>query len=150
VVVAESGGLAALVREIERALTATGAMVVVLHHPEGSTQASAANAAGADVFVGVAVEPDAEGCSTAYFSGHGGASPGGLRLAELLQATVPNALDVKDGGTRGMTLPVLRETRMPAVWCELGPPSVVVQRGAELAAAVAGALVQWAAAPCGD
>jgi N-acetylmuramoyl-L-alanine amidase len=150
VAVAESGGLAAIVREIERALTATGAVVVVLHHPEGSSQASAANAAGADVFVGIAVEPDAEGCSTAYFSGHGGPSPGGLRLAELLQAAVPNALDIKDGGSHGMTLPALRETRMPAVWCELGPPSVVVQRGAELAAAVAGALVQWAAAPCAD
>jgi N-acetylmuramoyl-L-alanine amidase len=150
VAVAEAGGLDALARQIERALAATGAMVTVLHHPEGSSQAAAANAAEVDVFVGVAVEPEAEGCTTAYFSGHGGPSPGGLRLAELLQSSVPTALDVKDGGTRGMTLPVLRETRMPAVWCEVGPPSVVVQRSAELAAAVAAALTRWAAAPCAD
>lgn len=149
VAVAESGGLAALARELERTLHATGAVVIVLHHPEGSSQAAAANAADADVFVGVAVEPDTEACTTAYFAGHGGASPGGLRLAELFQAAIPAALDIKDGGTRGMSLPVLRETRMPAVWCELGPPSVVVERGAELAAAVAGALTRWAAAPVG-
>ncbi|HZQ27152.1 MAG TPA: N-acetylmuramoyl-L-alanine amidase [Acidimicrobiales bacterium] len=150
IAVAEAGGLDALARQIERALAATGAVVTVLHHPEGSSQAAAANTAGVDVFVGIAVEPEAEGCSTAYYSGHGGPSPGGLRLAELLQSSVPVALDVKDGGTRGMTLPVLRETRMPAVWCEVGPPSVVVQRGAELAAAVATALTRWAAAPCAD
>jgi N-acetylmuramoyl-L-alanine amidase len=148
VVVAEGGGLDALARELERALVATGALVTVLHHPDGSTQAAAANAAAADVFIGVAVDPDAEGCSTAYYAGHGGASTGGRRLAELLQAAVPDALDVKDGGTRGMAVPALRETRMPAVLCELGPPSAVVERAAELAAAVTAALARWAAAPC--
>ena len=35
-----------------------------------------------------------------------------------------------------MRLPVLRETRMPAVLCQLGPSGPVVERTAELAQAV--------------
>ena len=49
----------------------------------------------------------------------------------------------KAGDPSGMSLPVLRETRMPAVLCELGPPAVVVGRGAELACAFSRALERW-------
>lgn len=45
-----------------------------------------------------------------------------------------------------MTLSVLRETRMPAVVCEVGPPAIVV-RHAVLAEALVRALVAWAATP---
>jgi N-acetylmuramoyl-L-alanine amidase len=148
VVVAESGGLHALVRAVERQLTHAGAAVSVIQHPDGSEQAVVANAAGADVFVGLALDPEADGCWTAYFAGFGGESPGGRRLAELAQETVPGALGVKDGGARGMSLPVLRETRMPAVVCDLGPPAAVVERQAEAAVALRQALTRWAEAPC--
>ena len=45
-----------------------------------------------------------------------------------------------------MAIPVLRETRMPAVVCELGPPALVVERGGALATAFCQAFAHWAGA----
>jgi N-acetylmuramoyl-L-alanine amidase len=147
VAVAEQGGLDALARAVEHQIAARGGDVTVLHHPDGAELAAAANAVEAEVFFGLHLEPDAEGCATAYYEGLGGASPGGRRLAELTQCALPAALGVKDGGARGMSIPVLRETRMPAVVCELGPASIVVERSAEVAMAVGDALGAWVTAP---
>ena len=147
VVVAENGGLGALARALERALVGNGADVAVLQHPDGSEQAGGANAVGAEVLLALKLDPESEGCTAAYYCGHGWESPGGRRLAELVQAIVPTAIGVKDGGVRGMSVPVLRESRMPAVLCELGPAPVVVERGAELAHALAEALSAWTVVP---
>ena len=46
-----------------------------------------------------------------------------------------------------MSLPVLRETRMPAVICEVGPPAAVVERAGALADAIVEALTVWAVTP---
>jgi N-acetylmuramoyl-L-alanine amidase len=149
VVVAEGGGLGALARAVERELAGTGAEVTVLHHPDGSEQAASANAVGAEAFVGLVLDPAAAACSTAFYvHPDGWASPGGRRLAELTQGVLPTALGVADAGTKGMSIPVLRETRMPAVVCELGPAGLVVERSAQVAAALGRALVAWAATPC--
>jgi N-acetylmuramoyl-L-alanine amidase len=43
-----------------------------------------------------------------------------------------------------MSVPVLRETQMPAVIVEVGPASAVVERGPVLADALLRALVAWA------
>jgi N-acetylmuramoyl-L-alanine amidase len=147
VAIAQQGGLDALVRAVERELTSRGGEVAVLHHPDGAELAAAANGVAAEVFVGLVLDVVVEGCTTAYYEGLGGASPGGRRLAELMQCALPATLDVKDRGARGMSLPVLRETRMPAVLCELGPASVVVERGAEVAVAVREALAAWVSDP---
>lgn len=147
VAVAEQGGLDALAQAVEHQITTRGGQVCVLHHPDGAELAAAANAEAAEVFVGLHLDPDAEACTTAYFQGLGGPSPAGQRLAELTQCDLPTALGVKDGGTRGMSIPVLRETRMPAVVCELGPARAVVERSAEVAAAIGDALGTWASTP---
>jgi N-acetylmuramoyl-L-alanine amidase len=147
VVVGEEGGLHALANAVAGQLKAVGALATVTLQPDGSEQAAEANAAAADAFVGLRLDPEEETSVTAYFAGHRTESPGGRRLAELLQAAIPSVLGVKDGGTRGMALPVLRETRMPAVLCELGPATTVVERTGELGRAVASALESWAASP---
>ena len=56
---------------------------------------------------------------------------------------MPGALGIEDGGARGMSLPILRETRMPAVLVEVGPASRVVERAALLAVALSAALGEW-------
>ena len=124
-----------------RSLADAGAEAIPLHHPDGSAQARQANGVGAEVFVGLAAADD--GCTTAFYAAHRFESSGGRRLAECIQAEVPSVLGAHPGTPAGMALPVLRETRMPAVLCELGPPSVVVGRGAELACAFSRALQQW-------
>jgi N-acetylmuramoyl-L-alanine amidase len=151
VVVGETGGLAALADGAKRALTRAGAVVTTLHDPDGSVQASQANALEGEVYIGLGLDPEREGCTTAYFLGYNGvSSEGGRRLADALQLALPRRLGIADHGAHGMRLPVLRETRMPAVLLEVGPSAVVVERAADLATAVAEALGQWVSDPCDE
>ncbi len=140
--IGEEGGLGATIGAVRRLLVSQGALVTTHHHPEGSIQASEANAAGAEVFVGIRVGAD-QGCSTSYYAGYRYSSPGGRRLAELLHVALATTLGLPDGGTNGMSLPVLRETRMPAVICEIGPASVLVERAPALARAMVDSLSEW-------
>jgi len=148
VVVGEPGGLHALTTAMTRALARLGAVATAVAHDDPSDQAAAANNAGAHVFVGIQVTAARAGCTTAYYARPDYESDAGRRLAEQLQSALPRVVGVPDGGVHGLTLPVLRETRMPAVLCELGPAAVVVERTGAVAEAVADALRLWAAAPC--
>lgn len=143
VAVGEEGGLDATVAALRRLLVNYGAVVTTHHHPDGSIQASEANAADAEVYIGLRLNSGERHCSTAYYGGQRYTSEGGRRLAELLQAALSSSLDLPDGGSRGMSLPVLRETRMPAVISEIGPAAVVVEQAAVIARSVVEALSEW-------
>lgn len=147
IAVGETGGLDALVHAVAAALTAAGGTPVLVQHPDESVQAAQANAIEADAFVGLAVHVasvPAGGCSTAYYrSPSGWESPEGRRLAEVMQVALVPVLGATDAGVRGMAIPALRETRMPAVLAELGAPTVVVERTGELASAITDALRRW-------
>jgi N-acetylmuramoyl-L-alanine amidase len=147
VAVGEIGGMSTAAGALRRHLVAAGARVTTLHHPDGSAQAHDANLAEVDVYLGLRLEPHIAGSVTAFYAGYRDESLGGRQLAEFIQAEVPAALDVPDRGTRGMSVPLLRETRMPAVITELGP-AAVVERCGFLAVALAEALATWATAPC--
>ncbi len=151
IIVGEEGGLAALADGIRRVLTRSGAIVVTLHDPDGSNQASQANALAGEVYLGLQLDTVEPGCRLSYFLGYNGvSSEGGRRMAASLQAILPTALGVPDRGTHGMRLPILRETRMPAVLIELGPPSLAVERGSEVAVAIGEALACWVSSPSDD
>jgi len=147
IAVGEEGGLDVLVGAVRRRLTESGAQVVPLLHPDGSAQAAAANAAAVEVYLGLRLDPHHERCVAAFYSGFSYESQGGRRLAELVQQFAASALGVAPGGAVGMSLPVLRETRMPAVICEVGPPSTVVRRAQLLAAALVDAVEAWVTTP---
>lgn len=144
VAIGEPGGLASTLAAFRRCLIASGARVTAMHHPDDSAQAREANAGLADALVGLRLDPDARGCTTAYYAGYRTESPGGRRLAELVQQRIPRSLGIADCGIRGMSVPLLRETQMPAVIVEIGPPAVVVEQGRTLADALAGAVEAWA------
>jgi len=149
VVVAESGGMPALANALGRALDDAGAASLVVHHPDGSAQAAEANRFEADVFLGLGLR-DEPGSRLAYYATTGFESSGGRRLAELAHAElvrlgVPPSCDVGP-----MRLPVLRETRMPALLCEVGPVRWLVEHNADVAAALAHAVVEWSDEPIVD
>jgi N-acetylmuramoyl-L-alanine amidase len=146
VAIGEPGGMGAAVAALHRRLVGLGARVTTMHHPDDSVQAREANAGEADVLVGLRLDPDADGCTTSYYAGYRTESEGGRRLAELVQALVPAALRLPDQGVRGMSVPLLRETRMPAVLVELGPDAAGPDLARPLARALAGALEAWARA----
>jgi N-acetylmuramoyl-L-alanine amidase len=147
VVVAESGEAPAVADALGAALRRQGAVVQVVHHPDEHERAEAANAFLADVFLGVVIRPDA-GAAVAYYAREGFESVGGRRLAELVAEHLPG--EIGAGGAvqpRGMRLPALRETRMPAVLVEAGPPEVVVRAAPVLVRALVEAVHRWASDP---
>jgi N-acetylmuramoyl-L-alanine amidase len=140
IVVGHEGGLGALARAIGRALRHEGAAVIVVDEPEGSGQATAANRFGADVFVGLAAA-SGEGF-VAYYGVPQFESVGGRRLAGLLADAMVERLGWHLDA-RGMRLPALRETRMPAVVCEVPAQRAVLDASAQVSEAVTAAVTAW-------
>ncbi|MEJ7583453.1 MAG: peptidoglycan-binding protein [Acidimicrobiales bacterium] len=145
VMIGDVGGLGALASAVVRALHQQGAVVVACAEPEQSAQAAEANRFGAEVYLGLGLRPSAGG-SCSYYATAGFVSAGGQRLARVAADALVGPLGASVG-THGMQLPVLRETRMTAIWCELGSPSLVVEVTQPLAEALAKAVSTWAAAP---
>jgi N-acetylmuramoyl-L-alanine amidase len=144
--IGETGGLGALADAVGRALAEAGAVVAVLHHPDWSVQADEANAFGAEAFLGVAVG-DGPGAAMYFYAAAAFESIGGRRLAELACDELSGQDYMASRSTSGMRMPILRETRMPAVLCEFGPASVVVEHTGELARTLMLAFTRWVEAP---
>ena len=144
IVISHLGGLDSLVAATARLVRANGADVITTARSNGSEHAAEANAVGADGVVAIMMQPDASGCSTSFYARAGYESTAGRLLAQLVQERVPGALGVADDGVHGMSIPILSETRMPAVLTTLGPGHLVVEHAGQLATAFTAALVSWA------
>jgi N-acetylmuramoyl-L-alanine amidase len=143
VALGQSGGLDAVLEASARALRDRGASPTVVRESDEHPLAMAANASRARCLVVVRLDPGAAGATGLYFQTERSESPAGRRLAESLAAATGRALGVDDT-TRGMALPVLRESRMPASVLEVGPLDRLVERAAQFADALADALEHWA------
>jgi N-acetylmuramoyl-L-alanine amidase len=141
IVIGDPGTLDALADRVCRLLTDAGALVTVLHAADGSTQAREANDLAAELYVGLRLVAEPS-CQLSFYATEGFESVGGRRLAELGAAELGTVLDVVPS-VQGMRLPVLRETKMPAVLCELGPVDEVVVHSADLAGALTRGIATW-------
>ena len=130
IVLGAPGSLDALADRVRRLLADVGAEVTVLHTADGSAQAREANDLGAELYVGLRLVAE-PACRVSFYATEGFESVGGRRFAELAATELGIVLGIAP--TVGMRLPVLRETRMPAVLCELGPVHEVVVQAAALA-----------------
>jgi N-acetylmuramoyl-L-alanine amidase len=146
VAVGDAGGMAVVADALAHALRDQGATVAVLRHPDPSSQAAEANQFDAEVFVGMALDEEGP-CCVAFYSTTGFESAGGRRLAELAVDMLATSTDLEVDSAKGMRLPVLRETRMPAVMCYVGPPTPVVTSTSTLARGLAEVLGRWVQAP---
>jgi N-acetylmuramoyl-L-alanine amidase len=149
IAIGEPGTLPALTHNITRCLDATGAVTLAVHHPDGSAKAAEANRFDAHCFVGC-TSRSAPGARLSFYRTEGFESAGGRHLATVVAQHLDAAALAGPITTQGMRLPVLRETRMPALWCELGPPSWIVEHAAEVATAFTAAIAEWLAAPLDD
>jgi len=141
--IAGAGGFATGAGALARALREVGAEPLAFYHPDPSRQAHEANLATADCVISLRLDPAASVCMTAYYSGYRYESLASKHLAGWVQDDLPAASGLDDGGIRGMALPILRETRMPAIELWLGTPPVVTQRTADVARVVVRALGHW-------
>ena len=143
-VIADTGELPAIAQTVARRLQTEGATVLSLSTPALAHQARTANAFGGGAYIGLTLAR--ERLRIAYFSTGEFESAGGralaARCAAELEPLIPDAVPPV-----GMQLPILRETRMPAVWCRLGPSAVVVARAQAIARALADAIMSWCVHP---
>lgn len=111
-----------------------------------SEQATASNDFAADVYVGLVVadEPLAE---AAFFAAPGYESYGGRGLAERIIGELPAAPGWGIGSVQGLRIPILRETRPPAVLLTLGSDDIVDRHASLVVAALHRALTAWSEDP---
>ena len=145
VALAPAPELGALAHQIAHVLRTMGAEVITLRDADESGLAAQANAYEAELFLALAPRPEA-GVAAAYYGTAGFESAGGRLVAGLLGRELGPVLGA-DGELRPMTLPALRETRMPAVVCEAGPPEALVVHAGSVAAAIVRAVEAWAQPP---
>lgn len=141
VVVGQFGGLSIISRSISHVLRQHGAQVMPLDEPDAIAQAGAANQFGADVYIGL------EGSTDSFTVVHFYKVPsfesvGGRALATCLTTSLTSC-DLELAAPNGMRLPVLRETKMPAVLCRMGPVRTAVDLAPQITAAVSAALASW-------
>lgn len=144
IVVGDSGQLPVVAQGVARRLRRDGAEVLAFSTPDLRHQARTANQWGGDVYLGMTLTVD--NFSVSYFSMPGFESIGGQALADCCCEALAELLPEPVSPT-AMRLPILRETRMPAVWCRIGPGQAVVPRAPQIAQALAGALTQWCRQP---
>lgn len=141
VVIGQFGGLSGLTRTLARELRQRGATVMPLDEPDPVAQAVAANHFGAHVYVGFQGHTDPAAVAH-FYQTPAFESAGGRALAELIaqeMRTVPGLAPA----VSGMRLPVLRETRMPAVLVTVGPMRAATDATPQLAVSVLQALDLW-------
>lgn len=144
IVLGQFGGLSSITRTLARSLRSGGATVMSTDEYEAGAHAAAANRFGASLYLGF--EAQAEPCSIiSYFAVPAFESLGGHALASSLATQLEGLVPVPPT-VAGMRLSVLRETRMPAVLCTVGPVRAIVDSTDGVAAAVVNAIRIWAAA----
>ncbi len=154
IMVGQFGGLGALSRELTRQLRARGAHVAQADEPDAHLQAMTANLYRADLYLGLESQADPT-CTISYFSVPAFASIGGHSLARRIEHEFERRRERHQLPTEalsppevvGMRLPVLRETKMPAVLCTLGPVRTVLDHTPTLAVALADAVTAWSHDP---
>ncbi len=142
VVIGQFGGLSAVARLASRQLRSAGAMVVPVDEPDASTHAQTANRFLADVYLGLDAR-SLGGAEINFYAVPSFESVAGRALAERLGASLRTRGIADRVALVGRRLPVLRETRMPAVLCTIGPARWVSEQAPSLAGALVDSVCGW-------
>jgi len=141
VVVGHFGDLDQLHESLSSALREHGAMLIDMSETDPAAQWQKANLFGADVYVGFEAHSTRQ-ARIAYYAVPAFESAGGRSLAVLIER---HLRDIIPGlRVEGMRLPILRETKMPAVLLSLGPVDSLLPRSQRIAEAIFLALIAWA------
>ncbi len=134
--VGEAGGAGPLSAAVRRMLTAADAVVLPLSHPNWTAQANQANRFAAAVYVGFDIRP--ETANVAYFQGRHYVSEVGQQIASRVAERLVSSCG--SVGLRGMALPILRDSSMPAVLLRLPSAMQAATTAHSIATVVHGAL----------
>ena len=145
VVTGQFGSMSHIGHAVGRMLRLSHPLAITLAG-DANEQARAANTWGADVYVGIEPSPD-ESCTIYFYQVPTFTSIGGQSLANRIVQHLDQRLPEVRARAHGLRIPILRETKMPAVLCSLGPQNVVLQRSQAAADAILTAIVSWLERP---
>ena len=130
-----------LTRLLVRELRSRGDDVMTIENADPHAHARTANSFSADLYIGVS-NASTNATQFAYYETESFVSAGGRMAAELCAEFVRSSQSNHDVVSCGMQLPVLRETRMPAVMCTVG---LIGNENSALGVipALAKAITQW-------
>lgn len=133
-----------IVQQISRELHIQSDQVIIIDHADVTAQIRTANTFQAHVYVGIDHADDREHV-VAYYETPTFVSQGGKSLAERIvhELGVSGAAATR---SIGMRLPVLRETRMPAVVCTFGNSVTLLEHQKLLVHALTNAIGIWVSA----
>jgi len=121
IVVGCFGSLQEVSRALTRQLRERYDDVLTVEESDTTLHAHVANSFQADVYIGVANSCE-QHHEIAFYETEGFSSPGGRRLAYSMAEEI-SGLGLLPCFAKGMRLPILRATRMPAVVCTIGSSS---------------------------
>lgn len=148
IVIGEFGGLGALARQVTVALRQHAASATTVDGSDASAHAALANRYRAHAYLGF--EAIDESVSTIHhYCVPGFESTGGRLLSEQLAINVPRPWRREDVVRVGTRLPILRETKMPAVLWRMGPINTVVAETPSIVRSVVVAVERWVRSPSG-
>ena len=141
IVVGQFGGLSTIARSIAREVRLAGAQVMSLDEPDAVAQAVAANQFGAQLYLGLEGRLD-QHSTVHFYQVPTFESVGGHSLATCLTVEF-SSIGLVTADPVGMRLPVLRETKMPAVLVSVAPVRQAVDAAHDLGTAVLRAVETW-------
>lgn len=141
VVVGQFGGLSTITRAVAHELRVRGAMMVSLDEPDPVLQARIANEFDAHLYVGFDAVT-ALSSAVYFYKVPTFESFGGHTLATCLTSQL-TWCGLATDQAQGTRVPVLRETRMPAVLCELAPIRLAVDSAHRIGRGVVRSIEQW-------
>jgi N-acetylmuramoyl-L-alanine amidase len=130
-----------ITRLLVRELRNRGDDVMTIENADPHAHARTANSFNADLYIGVS-STETPATEFAYYQTDSFVSAGGRMAAELCAEFVRDSQSASDVVAIGMQLPVLRETRMPAVMCAVGL-SGSDDSALGMVPALAKAITQW-------
>lgn len=141
-------GCAGLTHACERRLRVTHLLTTTVDS-DARAQAHAANQYRADCYIGFEASGEL-GLVAYYYEVPSFTSVGGRNLAHRIAAAVGSKIAEIPVRAEGIRHPVLRETRMPAVLCSLGPADIVALKTQAISAAVCAAWESWLEDPLAE
>jgi N-acetylmuramoyl-L-alanine amidase len=135
-----------VIRPLGKALRAAGAQVVPIDDPDPHVHAQTANQFNAGVYLGFDVVSQPTHVIT-YFAVPAFESLSGRRLAERCAVALESRRLAAHVDVNGRRLAVLRETRMPAVLCTIGPIRDAINSARAITGAICDGLASWTQLP---
>ncbi len=147
IMLCDSGGAGICISSISKLLLYNGVQISMSHSFNQQRQAHEANAFDADLCIVIGLEdldkPSSPLITLSYYSGYNYVSLPAKSLVEEIERGFERVFGPGKSHAEGLSLPVLRETKMPTLVCTFTSPSFLLQNLAEITEILDNSVLSW-------